>query len=261
MQPQMPFASLPSVSFIEPQPVRRRRSRAVGWFVGIAALLGLSIALYRTHALLAAARALSMEDRYLRIERAVAGRLGALTGRDQSPAASIATSTGVVGSNDKHPEPAAAPTPTVTAAPPPSASPTVVEAPSTGHDEASQEAASEEPAPRKGSGHHAALSGKAARVATAKKGKAAAEAPEEAEAPKSHKPETVRLDDDEEPEAPKSLWPSAKTKAAAKSSASDSDSSDSDSTKSSSKSKSKASAEPPPVNSMLNDAMRAASQK
>jgi hypothetical protein len=210
--------------------------------------LGLCVVLYRTHALLAGARALHVEGQYLGVERAVAGRLSAVMGRDRhdtvAPPATPATA--MVGSTaDKRTE--ATPAPTHVEPVPPPAAPEPKPSSMAEQAAAPSNETTEAPTKSKRSGSRAvARSAKAA--AGAKKSAAAPEASDEEEAPKSRASQTVSLDEDSQEEAPKSLWPSKQKKAAAAKSES-------------SKSTAKESAEPPSVNSTLSDAMRAASGK
>ena len=262
----MPLVSPSSPALLEPTLVRRpRRSRAaLGWLVGTIGVLGLSVVLYRSHTLLAAARALSLEGRYLSVERALLHGLSTVRDR-QGPAASPAASAiGVVGSSDDARRTETGSMPSRAEPPPPAPSaPVAASRPSDGDEERGSSLPSKEPtskesppASTKRSSFHAATSGKPVRPATVKKGKAAPEESEDEEAPKSRSMQTVSLDGDEK-EKPKALGGWA-TKAQ-KDSAPKSDSTKS--TKSdSTKSDSKASAEPPAVDSKLNDAIRAASQ-
>jgi len=107
--------------------------------------------------------------------------------------------------------------------------------------------ATESPETGKKSAHRRGSAAKAGRTAGVAKGKPAPDTADDDETPKSHASQTVSLDEEPD-ESPKSLWPAKAHKVAA---------SKSDSAEAPSKER----AAPPPVDSTLNDAIRAASQK
>lgn len=258
------FTSLPApASFESPPAPRRRRSRAGIWLVALMAVVGVFVILYRNHTLLAGARALSLEGRYLSIERAVVSRLNVLSRlswrrpRDEQmpaaapapPATSTVRSSGDTALANTGSIPSST-APTPERVPAPEAKPSGADE-ETGSSQATKELTAKESQPASSRRLRASRSGRPVQPASATKGKSAPDVSDDEETPKSRLIQTVRLDEEEEqPQQradPNSLWPTKTQKASAG--------------KSRSSTASKESAEAPKVESKLEAAMRAASQK